>query len=353
MRLEFRATSARVVIHAGCGLVLACALTGTASAQGCMPLHFTTPSLGGEAVSFLHPTQWQVGISYRRVATNRFFIGDQEDEAAAPFGQPLQLRLNSVDATVTYAASYRTNFSLTLPFFYGTDSHVNPDLQRHQMSNTGIGDITALASVWVADPVKHPHGNLQIGLGVKAPTGTYHAMGLTYFPGGRSAEGEVSPTLQLGDGGWAVLATGQAYQQLAGRTSVYASGEYGMSTRQHTDEIWQGLEVSVPDVYSVRAGFGYALIPDQGFSVSVGGRVDGTPVSDIIGGRDDYRRDAGYYAYVEPGAAWTSGLNQFTLSVPIRVRAQYYTMALSDGTLRPGGGGVNDYIVYAGWTRRF
>jgi hypothetical protein len=57
--------------------------------------------------------------------------------------------------------------------------------------------------------------------------------------------------------------------------------------------------------------------------------------------------------YVEPGIAWVNGLNQFTLSVPVRVRTEYYATALSDGSIRVGEGGVNDYIIYAGFTRRF
>jgi len=113
----------------------------------------------------------------------------------------------------------------------------------------------------------------------------------------------LTPTLQLGDGGWAILSQAQAFQQVFARTSVYASGVYLASLRQHTDEVFQGLLVSVPDVYSVRAGLAYGLAPDQGLSLSVGGRIDGTTVSDLIGGRDDYKRDAGYYVYVEPGLA--------------------------------------------------
>jgi hypothetical protein len=353
MRFDIGTKSARAIVYGAAGVVAAVGAARGASAQGCMPLHFTTPSLGGDAVAFLHPGQVEVGVSVRRVATNRLFIGDAENEAAAPGGQPLQLRLNSIDATVTYAASYRTSFAVTLPFFYGSDSHVTADSLRHQYSNGGIGDITAIASFWLADPLKHPTGNLSIGLGVKAPTGSYHASGTNYLGNGVTAPTPLTPSVQLGDGGWSVLATGQAYQQLAGRVSAYASGEYGMSTRVHTDEIWQGLVVSVPDVYSVRAGLGFALLPDQGLSVSLGGRIDGTPLSDIIGGRDDYKRDAGYYAYVEPGVAWVTGPNQFTLSVPVRVRADYYSQFLSNGTWRVGGGGVNDVVIYAGYTRRF
>jgi hypothetical protein len=318
-----------------------------------MPLHFTTPSLGGEATTFLRPGEWQVGLSVRRVATNRWFAGDAENEAAAPFGQPVNLRLNSGDLSVTYAATERTSVSVAVPFSYGTLEFTHPDLNRHQLSNGGIGDISATANMWLAAPTRHPNGNLSLGLGVKAPTGSYHVTGPSYGPNGIVTQPMLNPTLQLGDGGWAILAQGQAFQQVFARTSVYASGVYSASLRQHSDELWKGLFVDVPDVYSARAGLGFALAPDQGVSVSLGGRIDGTTMRNLFGKRDDNFRDAGNYAYVEPGIAWASGLNQFTLNVPVRIHAQYYSRALSDGTFRVGTGGVNDYIIYAGWSRRF
>jgi hypothetical protein len=353
MRFAIRLESGRTLVNLTVAAAMLLAITGGAAAQGCMPLHFTTPSLGGEGISFLHSGQWQVGVAIRRVATNKFFVGDAENEAMAPFGQPLHLRLNSADASITYAASYRTTFSVTVPFFYGTAENANADLNRHQVSNSGIGDITATANMWLAEPTRHPNGNVSLGLGVKAPTGGYQATGAFYGPTGTVTQPFLTPTLQLGDGGWAILAQTQAFQQMAGRLSAYGSGLYSASTREHTDATFQGIMVSVPDVYSARAGLAFGLAPDQGLSVSLGGRIDGTMSSDLIGGRDDYKRDAGYYMYVEPGMAWTNGPNQFTLSVPVRVRANYYTATLSNGTTRVGAGGVNDYIIYAGFTRRF
>lgn len=353
MRNAIGTEVARRLVPVVAGATLLLASVQCVAAQGCMPLHFTTPSLGGEAIAFLHQGQWQVGLSVRRVATNRFFVGDAETETAAPFGQPLNLRLNSVDASVTYATSDRLSFTATVPFFYGTQEITNLDNARHQASNSGIGDVNAMADLWLASPTGHPDGNISVGLGVKAPTGGHSATGAFYDPTGNASQVPLTPTLQLGDGGWAVMAQGQAFQRVAGRTSVYASGMYSASLRQHTDETFQGLVVAVPDVYSLRAGLAYGLAPDHGVSLSVGGRMDGTTVSDIVGGRTDYKRDAGYYMYVEPGIAWVSGMNQFTLSVPVRVRAEYYTTALSNGSFRVGEGGVNDYIIYAGFTRRF
>jgi len=326
------------------------------SAQGCMPLHFTTPSLGAEGVVFLRPHQWQVGLSARRVATNKFFSGDTQNETAGPNGHGVNLRLNSVDLSATYAITEQTSLSLVVPVFYGTAEQTYADLQRHQVSNKGVGDISATATRWLWSPSGHPNGNVSIGLGVKAPTGSYHTTGASYSATGAVTQTMITPALQLGDGGWAILAMTQAYQQIFTRTAAYASGVYSASLKEHTDEVWGGWPtkfLSVPDVYSARAGLAYALAPENGVSASLGGRVDGTRMSDLFGGRDDYKRSPGYYVYLEPGIAWSTGLNQFTLSVPVRLHSNYYTVQLSDGTQKTGAGGVNDYIIYAGVTRRF
>ena len=156
------------------------AIPANSSAQGCMPLHFTTPSLGGEGIVFLRPHQWQLGLAVRRVATNKFFVGSAEKPSAAPFGQPVNLRLNSADLSATYAMTERTSLSLAVPLFYGTAEQTYADLQRHQVSNKGIGDISATANMWLGSPSRHPNGNVSLGLGVKAPTGSYHATGASY-----------------------------------------------------------------------------------------------------------------------------------------------------------------------------
>jgi len=87
-------------------------------------------------------------------------------------------------------------------------------------------------------------------------------------------------------------------------------------------------------------------------SLSLGGRIDGTTSADLIGGHDDYARKAGYTMYVDPGISWVTGVNQFTLSVPVRVRHNYLPMTLSNGTVRKGGGGVNDFVVFFDFSRR-
>jgi hypothetical protein len=328
-------------------------LPSGASSQGCMPLRFTSPSLAGLKSSYLDPHEWQLSISGRRVATNKFYAGTQPAPDQAPGGQPLNLHLNSIDLSLTYGLSSRLSVAATVPFSYSTASNFYPDGQRHTVSSGGIGDINAVASYWILDPGSHVTGNVGVGLGVKSNTGSNHAMDSFWLPDGVIQQ-PVPQTIQRGDGGWAILAQGQAFQRIAGQVSGYASGQYSASLKQHTDVLWPPANAlwAVPDVYSARAGLSWAASPQNGISFSGGWRVDGTTVHDIFHKHGDYYRHAGYTMYIEPGINWVHGADQFTLDVPIRVRQDYLSMYTSTG-LRIGTGGVNDYVVYASYSRRF
>ena len=327
-----------------------------ADGQGCMPLRFTAPNFGGQQSPYFQAGDWQIGVAVRRVATDRFFVGTQEDPTKAPQGQPLHLRLNSVDVSFSYATSARLSFTLIVPMSYSTGSNVYADLQRHQVSSTGVGDVNVMGNFWLGAPVAHLKGNVLVGFGLKVPTGANGVLGKTYDAQGNVSEVPLVQTLQLGDGGWAVPLQIQAFQQILPRGSVYLSGFYSVSLTKHTDVLFPAEKRfwAAPDVYSLRTGFAYGIKTEPSLSISLGGRMDGTMVRDLIGGRTDFYRKPGYTMYVDPGIALQSGQNQFTLNIPVRVRHDYMSMTINNGqTVRGGAGGVSDYVVYAGFSRRF
>lgn len=84
------------------------------------------------------------------------------------------------------------------------------------------------------------------------------------------------------------------------------------------DAINDGTITSVTDTYVGRLGMSYAVWPKQGLSISLGGRVKGIPVNDLIGGSDGYR-SAGYVVSIEPGLAWSRGKNTLTLTAPVAI----------------------------------
>jgi hypothetical protein len=140
--------------------------------------------------------------------------------------------------------------------------------------------------------------------------------------------------------GWGFLVQAQAYRHLVGRLSGYLFGSYMLSPREKTEVLFSpsfpASFVSVPDVYHARLGFAYAAWPEGGLSLSLGGRVDGVPVHDIIGGDLGFR-NPGYTLFLEPGLSVERGRGAFTLSVPVRLRGNFVPSA-NDEAGNPGPG---------------
>jgi hypothetical protein len=81
-------------------------------------------------------------VAYRRLYADKWYVGPDVRESAAPFGQPLLINLNSVDVSVDYGVNDRLSLTLTLPFSYGTHSRFYADGKRHEVSAAGLGDIS-------------------------------------------------------------------------------------------------------------------------------------------------------------------------------------------------------------------
>ena len=71
---------------------------------------------------------------------------------------------------------------------------------KRATSSWGISDIRIATYKWLFDVTKVHKGNIQVGLGIKLPTGDYRFQDYFYKTSGRVLA-PVNPTLQLGDGG--------------------------------------------------------------------------------------------------------------------------------------------------------
>ena len=326
-------------------------------AQGCEPIRFSSFSLGGQGESYQKAHQWRVTLGYRRLYTNQWYVGTTVRNDLAPGGISPIVSIHTVVGDVSYALTDRVTLHLSLPFSTGSGSRVYPpDSVSHKQSATGIGDVSLLGNVWVLDPPSHPEGNIAFGFGVKAPTGSNHVANQWYWPTG-PVPFAADPSIEPGDGGWGIIVQTEAFRQLFRRAYAYLNGSYMFSPRARTDvvarmpnsgEVW-----SVPDIYSGRLGLAYSLLPGTGLSVSLGGRIDGLPVHDVFGGGDDAARRPGYVIYADPGIALTSGRDNFTLSVPLRLHANRQKSVLEQGGSKPAGGGFAKLLIFAGYSHRF
>src|SRR5437016_7377224 len=159
-----------------------------------MPVRFTTPSLGGQGelqMTDLAAQGWRIAVGYRHLHADQLFVGTQ----VVATNQPLIINLHSVDVTASYAVTDRLSVSLTVPFVAGMQSRLYADSARHAVTAFGMGDVSLVGSAWLLDPHNHS-GNIALGLGVKAATGTHKSTAAYFLKGGTSIQYPVDQSIQ-------------------------------------------------------------------------------------------------------------------------------------------------------------
>jgi hypothetical protein len=222
------------------------------------------------------------------------------------------------------------------------------------------------ADYWILDPVKHPNGNIALGLGVKFPTGEDDATDEVHRATGNVIR-PVDPSIQPGDGGWGIIGELQGYQQIVGGLYAYVAASYLATPQEQSDTELTVADVpafqrfitdeirhnTIADQYFARAGLSYDILPAAGLSISFGGRIEGIPSHDLIGGDLGFRRP-GYTVSLEPGIAWTGYDTTVSVTVPVAVYRNRIRSAPEEKLGRPAGDAAfADYFIQASVTHRF
>ena len=196
------------------GFLIAASLLSTsriALSQGCVPAHYVSLSLGAQGITYLNPGQWEGDVSYRYLHSEHVFIGTEEQPQLYNVGG--RLTVSSIDLTAIYAFSTRLSLNLTVPFQHADYSTIQGDGQRHNGSAGGLGDLRLVANTWLLSPIRHPDGNINLGVGVKFPTGDERATDDFYTSSGVILR-PVDVAAQPGDGGWGIILELQGFQRL-------------------------------------------------------------------------------------------------------------------------------------------
>jgi hypothetical protein len=301
-------------------------------------------------------------VNYRYLATANGYIGDEIWPEWDRLGA--RMTIHSIDVQATYAFTPRYSVTLTVPFMHADRSTVlDQDGTRHTTSAGGLGDVRVVGNVWLLDPEKPRSGNISFGVGVKAPTGDEKATDTFH----KSTGPEIRPVdqaIQPGDGGWGIELELAGYQQLIDRLYAYVAGSYLINPREENDAFTTApyppppnpnaavRKLSVPDQYEGRVGVTYIIWPQQGLSLSFGGRIDGVPTRDLVGGSEGFRRP-GYSVYVEPGVSWTRGQNTFNLFTPVLVAANRQKNIYDDRYGTQGPAAFADFLIIASLAHKF
>jgi hypothetical protein len=322
--------------------------------------------LGALDNSFLRANHWRLGVEYRFLAAEEWYVGHVYTPDAVPgphHSLPVRYRIHSVAARVEYAITDRIAVQMVLPAQTGTQSHEEDDSTRHATHATGFGDVAIVGSAWLLNPIAHGNGNVRVGLGIKTPTGNNHVAD-KFFTTTGVEQRPVDPAIQLGDGGWGGIAEFEAFQAIAHRVSAYAAGAYMTNPGLRTNVLYYTTGathfVSLADEYSAHAGLSYVALAAGGLSFSLGGRIDGMPVRDLLGASDTSFRRPGYTIYVEPSVALTMTRgpfafrgHTFSISIPVAVDRNREASSWDSVRGKPGGGDLARFLIFLGYTRRF
>jgi len=314
--------------------------------------------------SYFNTGDWQLAVGYRWLNSDRHFRGDEEQSYRQEEGTEVVNRSNYLDLSILYAFSSQWSLALTVPFVYSERSSLyeHPGTGRHTTKAGGLGDVRLSAYYWLLDPEDMPKGNLSIGLGPKFPTGDSDAQDSFYTAGG-VVRHAVDQSIQPGDGGFGFTAEVFGFLELFPRGYGYLQGYYlfNPETTNGTNTARSNpfeKEMSIADQYLGRLGINYALVPDWGLSVGLGGRIDGVPVRDALGQSTGFRRP-GYAVSIEPGLYMTRRQWSFSLTVPVAIyrnRQQSVPDMQStkaSGVYRHGDAAFADYLITASFSRAF
>jgi hypothetical protein len=339
------------------GMSILAVTSAGAAGQGCEPIRFTNPvNLGGEGQAYQPGHEWQLTLAYRRLVSNEWFVGRKESSSRAPGGTPPEFRIHTVIADVAYSLSDRFRVSLSVPVSSGSLAKKWADNATHEQTARGIGDASLMAEAWTLAPRTHEQGNIAVAIGVKLPTGS-HTIGSKFYTATGSVDFPADQTIQPGDGGLGLLFQTRAFRQITERAFGYGFASYMVSPRKRSDVEWvpgSKRYWSVPDVYSARLGGAFSLLADQGVTVSLGARIDGIPVHDLVGGGDDdtIKRTA-YVIFADPGLSFSRAGNILTLSVPYRLAVNRQKSVFEERTNALNAGGFAKHLIFASVTHRF
>jgi hypothetical protein len=338
-------------------------------AQGCVAIrHFSTCS--GNPNSSLQTGKGYALFSanYRYFKSFRHFRGTHEEPDRVANASEVINHSHSLDLNFTYGLGNKTFITANLPIVYNERSSLyeHGRTERHSSYSKGLADARIGFGYWLKDVNTAHDGNLSVNVGVKLPTGNYNAKSTFYNVGlnGTSEERPVDQSIQPGDSGYGITFGLQGFKQLGTRLSVYGSGFYisnpkEMNTTRTFRETLSPLLkneslMSVTDQYSLSAGLSYAFFKPS-LSVSLGGRYEGVPVKDLLGGSLGFRRP-GMVGSLDPGVTFMKNQVMFNLNVPVvfyRNRPQSLTDLETErltGTPRAGDAAFADYLINFGLT---
>ena len=336
------------------------------NAQGCV-------AIKGTAGICSRPTDskgWEINLNNRYFRSYKHYVGTEEQKVRVEEGTNVINHAYELDISSIKTFNSRWSLGITLPVLsYGRSSLYEHDGKtRHSTHSFGIGDLRVSGYRWMFDPQISHKGNIQLGLGIKLPTGNYDYQDYFYKKADSSVLGPVDQSIQLGDGGTGITFELNTFYNFNHKLGVYGNFFYLVNPREvngtsttrggvasATAKKYNTDVMSVPDLFMARGGLAYMV---SNITFAGGVRVEGLPSKDLVGGSRGFRRP-GYIISAEPTVTWTTKNLSFNVAVPValvRNRTQSDSdkrRTIDTGIHQQGDAAFADYSVNLGFTVRF
>lgn len=316
-------------------------------------------------------SSFDLSSDFRWFRSHRHFIGDVEQVQRAQQHTEVINNSNFLDIGLGYSFTNRFRMQVVVPFALSSRSQavtVNGEVaDRFKTNAAGIGDVRVLGDFWVLPPDAQRRWNILFGLGFSAPTGNDSVKDVFEVydkTSGRilAKQQTVDESIQLGTGAWALLTELYAYRQIGNRWLGYLEGSYTFATTDtngvptYRSNPYEAI-TSVADAFLLRAGLDFAVAPEHGLHVSLGGRWEGVPVRNVFSGSQGFRRP-GYTVSIEPGVLAVFGSYTVSMYTPVAVyRTRLRSIpdieeSAATGTYQHGDAAFADYSIILGFTKR-
>jgi hypothetical protein len=349
-------------------------LAYNAQSQGCVAIRSTGGFCTREQ-ALQNDSKWMLTVSNRYFKSFRHFVGTEEQKERLERKTEVINYTYTLDLLLTRNLSKGWSITLDVPItsnarssMYEHGGNNNGQNGRHFTRSFGVGDIRFSVYRWLWQPDPSLKGNIQVGLGVKLPTGDYKYQDYFIKNDTTKVLGFVDQSIQLGDGGTGFTTEINGFYNFTHSIGVYGSFFYlfnpreqnGVSTARggtpSATALLYGTDVmSVPDQFMIRAGIS-AMV--NRFTFSAGVRDECQPSEDLIGGSRGFRRP-GYIISVEPGVNYQLKKATLYAYVPVAVKRNR-TQSVADklqtaatGVYRQGDAAFADYLVNVGCSFKF
>jgi hypothetical protein len=305
-------------------------------------------------VEHAHPRLWTLTIGYRYQPSFRHFIGTVEQVQREVNRNQIENIYHLLDFSIERQLTRRWSVSASVPVLFAHRNQLYSPSGRYVVNN--VSDASVGAHAWIFRPPTESGDNISVGVSLKIPTGNYNATGLAVSQG-RQIVATADQSIQAGDGGTGFAVDLQGYKRIFLRSELYFAGVYlfnprdtnGVSTFRRAN----GEQVmSVTDQYLFRGGLGRAIPRIRGLAASFGGRIEGVPVRDAIGGANGFRRP-GYAISVDPGLMYVRGPYSFNCNIPVAVERNRKISVADYQNRTHGDAAFADYALIFSLSRRF